>query len=78
MKYLIVVTDGAGDDPMEKLGGKTPLEVAEMSNINDLAARGEVGTVRTIPPGIAPRQRCRKSVCDGVRSVDLFDRAFSS
>ncbi len=54
MKYLIVVTDGAGDDPMEKLGGKTPLEVAEMSNINDLAARGEVGTVRTIPPGIAP------------------------
>ncbi|MEG0918686.1 MAG: cofactor-independent phosphoglycerate mutase [Anaerovoracaceae bacterium] len=54
MKYFIVVPDGAGDDPIEKLGGKTPLEVADMPCINKLAAMGEVGMVQTIPEGIAP------------------------
>jgi len=54
MKYLIVVPDGAGDEQIEALGGKTPLEVAEMENINELAHKGIVGMVKTIPPGIAP------------------------
>lgn len=54
MKYLILVPDGAGDEKIEKLGGKTPLEVAEIENINRLAAEGEVGMVKTIPPGVAP------------------------
>ena len=30
MKYLIVVPDGAGDDPVKELDGKTPLEVADI------------------------------------------------
>ena len=54
MKYLVVVPDGAGDEPVGILEGKTPLEVAEMPFINGLAAKGEVGMVRTVPPGIAP------------------------
>ena len=35
MKYLIVLTDGAADRPVEALGGKTPLQTANMPNIND-------------------------------------------
>ncbi len=54
MKYFILVPDGAGDDPVEALGGKTPLEVAEMEMINELASKGKVGTVKTVPDGIAP------------------------
>lgn len=54
MKYLILVPDGAGDEKIEKLGGKTPLDVADMPFIDGLAAKGEVGMVRTVPPGIAP------------------------
>ncbi|MHC1724201.1 MAG: cofactor-independent phosphoglycerate mutase [Aminipila sp.] len=54
MKYLIIVPDGAGDEKIEELGGKTPLEVAAMPTINDLAAKGEVGMVQTIPNGVAP------------------------
>ncbi len=54
MKYFILVPDGAGDDPVEALGGKTPLEVAKLDNINKLAAKGTVGMVKTIPDGIAP------------------------
>ena len=29
MKYLIVLADGAGGEPLEALGGKTTLEAAE-------------------------------------------------
>jgi len=54
MKYLILVPDGAGDDKIEALSGKTPLEVADIQNINELAHRGVVGMVKTIPPGVAP------------------------
>ena len=54
MKYLILVPDGAGDEPIEKLGGKTPLQVAAMPVINGLAKRGMAGMVKTIPDGIAP------------------------
>lgn len=54
MKYLILVPDGAGDEKIEALGGKTPLEAADMPFIDSLAAKGEVGMVRTIPPGVAP------------------------
>jgi len=54
MKYLIVVPDGAADEKIESLGGKTPLQVANLSYINGLAAVGQVGLVKTIPTGIAP------------------------
>jgi 2,3-bisphosphoglycerate-independent phosphoglycerate mutase len=54
MKYLILVPDGAGDEKIEALEGKTPLEAANMPFIDSLAAKGEVGMVRTIPPGVAP------------------------
>lgn len=54
MKYLIMVPDGAGDEGIEKLEGKTPLDVANMPCINGLAQRGQVGMVQTIPEGVAP------------------------
>ncbi|WP_324822817.1 cofactor-independent phosphoglycerate mutase [Sinanaerobacter sp. ZZT-01] len=54
MKYLILVADGAGDEPIKELGGKTPLETANIKNINQLAKKGTVGVVSTVPEGIAP------------------------
>lgn len=54
MKYLIVIPDGAGDDPIPSLGGKTPLEVANLPMFDELASKGEVGTCRTVPEGISP------------------------
>ena len=54
MKYLIVVPDGAGDNKMAELNGKTPLQVANLEYIDSLAAKGEVGMVATVPDGIAP------------------------
>lgn len=54
MKYLILVTDGAADEPMEAFGGKTPLEASNLPHINELAAYGTVGMVNTIPKGMSP------------------------
>ncbi|MEG0291874.1 MAG: cofactor-independent phosphoglycerate mutase [Anaerovoracaceae bacterium] len=54
MKYFILVPDGAGDDPIDVLEGKTPLEVANMPMATLLATKGEIGMVQTIPEGIAP------------------------
>ena len=54
MKYLIVVPDGAADRKVEALDGKTPLFAALMDYTDSLAAEGEIGLVRTIPPGTAP------------------------
>ena len=54
MKYVIVLGDGMADLPMDCLGGKTPLEVANKPYIDKLASLGEVGIVRTVPEGMKP------------------------
>src|SRR6266581_6861367 len=54
MKYVVCVPDGASDEPVAELGGRTPLEAAAMPNLARLAARGEVGRAATIPPGMPP------------------------
>ncbi|MFP5318548.1 MAG: cofactor-independent phosphoglycerate mutase [Acidimicrobiia bacterium] len=54
MKYVVCVPDGAADEPVDELGGRTPLEVAAMPNLAALAAAGEVGRAATIPPGFPP------------------------
>lgn len=54
MKYLVLVPDGCADEPLEELGGRTPLEAAAMPHLARLAARAEVGRAAVIPPGLAP------------------------
>jgi 2,3-bisphosphoglycerate-independent phosphoglycerate mutase len=51
MKYAIIIPDGAADDPLPELNGKTPLEAAKTPNMDRIAAEGRIGTVRTIPEG---------------------------
>src|SRR5438874_13601769 len=51
MKYAIIIPDGAADDPLEQLGGKTPLEAARTPNMDEIAASGRIGLVRTVPDG---------------------------
>jgi 2,3-bisphosphoglycerate-independent phosphoglycerate mutase len=54
VKYVICVPDGCADEPLARLGGRTPLEVASMPTLARLAARGEVGRAAVIPPKMAP------------------------
>jgi 2,3-bisphosphoglycerate-independent phosphoglycerate mutase len=47
-KYLILVGDGMADEPLEELGGKTPLEAAHTPHMDRLAADGLLGLTETI------------------------------
>jgi 2,3-bisphosphoglycerate-independent phosphoglycerate mutase len=51
MKYAIIIPDGAADEPLKELGGKTPLEAAHTPNMDAIAKAGRLGTVRTVPEG---------------------------
>lgn len=54
MKYIIVLGDGMADEPIEALGGKTPLEYANTPAMDRLAPLSEVGLASTIPSGMKP------------------------
>ena len=54
MKYIIILGDGMADEPLEVLGGKTPLEYASTPVMDHLASCGEIGMVRTVPSSMKP------------------------
>ena len=47
MKYILIIGDGMADNPVESLGGKTPLEAANIPTIDRLAAAGLLGSAKT-------------------------------
>lgn len=49
MKYLIIIPDGAADEPQEALGGKTPLEAASTPNMDAIVAAGVVARAMHTP-----------------------------
>lgn len=54
MKYVVVLGDGMADEPIEALGGKTPLAYAKTPMMDKLSENGEVGLAKTIPDGMKP------------------------
>ena len=54
MKYIVVLGDGMSDEPIEALGGKTPLEYAKTPAMDVLASCGQMGMVQTVPEGMHP------------------------
>src|SRR3954462_12895188 len=51
MKYAIIIPDGAADEPLKELGGKTPIEAAATPNMDRVATEGRQGVARTVPEG---------------------------
>lgn len=54
MKGILVIIDGIGDLPLKQLNNKTPLEAADMKNLDFLATRGEMGVMYPVKPGFIP------------------------
>lgn len=54
MKYIIIIGDGMADYPVKKLGGKTPLMVAQKPNIDRVAWEGRCGKFVTVEPDMPP------------------------
>lgn len=53
-KFVIVLGDGMADEPIEALGGKTPIEYADTPALDRLSKLSEIGLVHTIPEGMKP------------------------
>ncbi len=49
MKYAIIIPDGCADEPQESLGGKTPLQAANIPAMDAIAAAGIVGRSNNTP-----------------------------
>ena len=51
MKYAVILGDGMADLPEACPGGRTPLELARTTVLDQLCGGGETGLVRTVPEG---------------------------
>lgn len=54
MKFIFILADGMADRPTEKLGGKTPMQVAKKPHIDAMAAGGITGLCQTVPAEFSP------------------------
>jgi 2,3-bisphosphoglycerate-independent phosphoglycerate mutase len=53
-KILLLIADGLGDRPVKSLNLKTPLEVANKPNLNELLGQSLIGLMDPISPGVVP------------------------
>lgn len=49
MKYAIIIPDGCADEPINALGGKTPLQAAGIPAMDEIARLGVVGRSNNVP-----------------------------
>ncbi|HUU55421.1 MAG TPA: cofactor-independent phosphoglycerate mutase [Armatimonadota bacterium] len=53
-KRVIVIMDGAADEPQPDLGGRTPLQAARLPHSDSIAREGICGLAQTIPEDMEP------------------------
>ena len=54
MKSIIILGDGMADEPIEALGGKTPMQYADTPYMDKLAEMGVTGRLKTVADGFHP------------------------
>ena len=54
MKYVMVIPDGASDEPHPALGGLSPLEAARTPNMDRIAREGVLGLAKNVPDRFNP------------------------
>lgn len=54
MKHIIILGDGMADEPVDSLGGLTPLQYADTPFMDKLATSGATGQLKTVADGFHP------------------------
>jgi len=72
MKYIIILGDGMSDRPVESLGGKTPLMVADIPAMDSLCARGRCGKFITVPSDMTPGSAVANLAVLGYNPAEVF------
>ena len=70
-KGIMIILDGLGDRPVERLGNRTPLEVAQTPNFDRLAERGITGFVSPVAPWIPVSTMVGAGLLMGLARKDL-------
>lgn len=73
MKYIIVLGDGMADEPIEALGGLTPLQAAKTPMMDWLAKNGRVGRLNTVPDGFHPGSEIANMSVLGYNVSEVFE-----
>ena len=73
MKYIIVLGDGMADEPIEALGGKTPLQIATTPSMDFLAKNGKLGMLETVPNGFHPGSEIANLSVLGYNVAKVFE-----
>jgi 2,3-bisphosphoglycerate-independent phosphoglycerate mutase len=73
MKYIIILGDGMADEPIDMLGGKTPLQAANKPSIDKLASMGVSGLFKSVPDGFAPGSEIANLTVLGYNVVEDFE-----
>ena len=74
-KTVLFLGDGMADEPIESLGGKTPLEAANTPWMDKIAKDGRSGTFLTLPDGFPTSSDvANMSVMGGDLATELCGR----
>lgn len=76
MKGILILIDGLGDLPVERLGGRTPLDAAVTPMMDALAGSGQYGLIDPIAPGVLPNTHSGAGMLLGLlpEEVSLLNR----
>lgn len=72
MKYVIILTDGCADLPIEALGNMTPLEKSNTPNMDYFASNGKLYFVKTVPDGLKPGSDVANLSVMGYNPLDCY------
>ncbi len=53
-KHVLILPDGAADEPLEQFDGKTAIEAAHTPHMDAISMEGRLGLVQTVPQGFEP------------------------
>ncbi|RRD02932.1 cofactor-independent phosphoglycerate mutase [Prevotella sp. OH937_COT-195] len=73
MKYIIIVGDGMADHPVERLGGKTPLQYADKPFMDIIARKGRTGRLITVPQGLPPGSEVANTAILGYDPREVYE-----
>lgn len=73
MKTIVILGDGMADNPIEKLGGKTPLQYAKTPYMDLLAKTGRTGRLVTVPEGYMPGSEVANTAILGYNLDEVYE-----
>lgn len=73
MKHIIILGDGMADHPIERLGGKTPLQAAVTPALDRIAREGVTGMLVTVPEGFPPGSEVANTAILGYDLNEVYE-----